>query len=65
MQTRCDVPPDRCTITEGCDRPFEVSIIGWAGGGGWLFDACWPCARDYPQTGWPLGCGAPSQQGSM
>lgn len=38
-------PEDRCTLTEGCDRPFETTTVGWAGGSGWVFDACWPCAK--------------------
>lgn len=49
-------PEDRCCLTEDCERPFETTIVGWAGPCGWVFDACWPCAiqRVNVMTGWAL-----------
>lgn len=49
-------PEDRCTLSEGCDAPYETTIVGWAGGSGWVFDACWPCAKHKVDvmSGWAL-----------
>lgn len=47
---------NRCTLTHGCDAPFETTVVGWAGGTGWVYDACWPCARRMidVMSGWSL-----------
>jgi hypothetical protein len=49
-------PEDRCALTAECDAPFETTIVGWAGATGWVFDACWPCARKTIDimSGWRL-----------
>ena len=49
-------PEDRCSLRADCDQPFETTIVGWAGGTGWVFDACWKHAREEidVMSGWRL-----------
>ena len=51
-----DVTEDRCALASDCEAAFETTVVGWSGGIGWVYDACWRHARQLVDwmTGWGL-----------